>query len=455
MDLFLGRIVYSQFNPKEYTMKISGLRWILCSLLFLATALCFLDRQVLSVVAPTICDEFKMDNKTYGYTTTAFLVSYAMMFLLGGRLIDRLGTRIGLGLSVAFWSLSSAIHGFIHTPFQLGAARFALGVGEGGCFPGAAKAASEWFPKKERALAVGIAIGGASLGGVVAPPLTVWCVNMFGWREAFLLTGLFGLIWTILWFFLYYHPRKSRLVTEKERAYVLSDEAIPSKITVEANDTDDPFLESAPDPVKPKTGFWQLLYRKDVIGLAIARLLFDPVFYFYMFWIPKYLNQERGLDLNAIGQWTWIPFFALGISNIIGGWVSDRLVRSGFSAHKARLGVMLIAAIATMSSGIAAISTTTGFAIAMMSILMFAHGFWITNYVTLISDRFEGALVATVMGITGMVGTLGGVFGNTLIGYISDMYSFFPIWIISGCLYPLAMVVILFTNRTESVKNGN
>ncbi|MDO5579796.1 MAG: MFS transporter [Planctomycetia bacterium] len=452
-------------------MKIPGLRWILCSLLFLATALCFLDRQVLSVVAPDICKEFHMDNTIYGYTTTAFLVSYAIMFLLGGRLIDRLGTRIGLGLSVVFWSLSSAVHGFIHTPFQLGAARFALGIGEGGCFPGAAKAASEWFPKKERALAVGIAIGGASLGGVVAPPLTVWCVNTFGWREAFLLTGVLGLIWSALWFLFYYHPRKSKLVSDQERAYVLEEDQSPfvntppassdtCAITSESDDAQDPFEiygepVLSPPPEKSKPGILQLLCRKDVIGLAIARLLFDPVFYFYMFWIPKYLNQERGLSLDAIGQLTWIPFFALGVSNILGGWFSDRLVRIGMSPHKARLGVMFAAAIATMSSGIAAISTTAGFAIAMMSILMFAHGFWITNYVTLIGDRFEGSLVATVMGITGMVGTLGGVFGNTLIGIVSDAYSFYPIWIVSGCLYPLAMAAILITNRTESIKNGN
>ena len=450
-------------------MKISGVRWVLCSLLFLATALCFLDRQVLSVVAPIICDEFKMDNRTYGYTTTAFLVSYAVMFLLGGRLIDRLGTRIGLGLSVAFWSLSSAVHGFIQTPFQLGAARFALGIGEGGCFPGAAKAASEWFPKKERALAVGIAIGGASLGGVIAPPLTVYCVQQFGWREAFFLTGLVGLLWTLLWFVLYYHPRRSRLVTEEERSYILEEEKnvngpapdLPEVAILQttrepiADVTLDSFKNPNSASKESSSGLLRLLLRRDVIGLAIARLLFDPVFYFYMFWIPKYLNQERGLNLEAIGQLTWIPFFALGISNIMGGWFSDRLVRSGFTAHRARLGVMLFAALATMSSGIAAASSTAWFAITMMSILMFAHGFWITNYVTLISDRFEGSQVGTVMGITGMIGTIGGVFGNTLIGFISDKYSFYPIWIVSGCLYPLAMIVIFLTNRMKETQNEN
>ena len=416
-------------------MKIPRLRWFLCLLLFAATGLCFLDRQVLSVVAPAIRAEFEMSNTVYGYTTTAFLVSYAVMFLLGGVLVDRMGVRWGLGLSVAFWSLASALHGLIVSPLQLGLARFGLGFGEGACFPGAAKAVSEWFPPKERALAVGIAIGGASLGGVLAPPLTAWCFAQYGWRAAFFMTGLFGALWALLWFVFYHRPDRSPFITPQEKSHLAGP------------------AESGPaPPAAAPQSLLRLLARRDVAGLALARFLFDPVFYFYMFWIPQFLHQERGLSIESIGALTWIPFLALGISNMIGGYFSDRLVRRGFRPSAARKGVMVLAAVATMSSGVAAFSPSPSFAIAMMSILLFAHGFWITNYVALIGDRFAPAQVGRVMGITGMVGTVGGMFANTGIGFIADHFGFFSVWLISGILYPLAAAAVLLLVRENGLR---
>ena len=422
-------------------MKLPHLRWLLCFLLFAATGLCFLDRQVLSVVAPAIRAEFEMNNTVYGYTTTAFLVSYAVMVLLGGVLVDRMGVRWGLGLSVAFWSLASALHGLIVSPLQLGLARFGLGLGEGACFPGAAKAVSEWFPPKERALAVGIAIGGASLGGVIAPPLTAWCFAAFGWRAAFLMTGLFGAVWTLFWFLLYHKPNRSPFITLKEKAYIAET----------SGEKEIPGQNQAETASAPPQNLFHLLACRDVAGLALARFLFDPVFYFYMFWIPQFLHQERGLSIESIGKLTWIPFLALGISNMIGGYFSDRLVRRGFRPSSARKGVMIAAAAATMSSGIAAFSPSPAFAIAMMSILLFAHGFWITNYVALIGDRFEAGQVGRVMGITGMVGTIGGMFANTGIGLIADHFGFFSVWLVSGILYPLAAAAILLLVREKNV----
>lgn len=418
-------------------MKIANLRWWLCGLLFFATALSFLDRQVLSVVAPTICTELSISNQTYGLITSAFLVSYAVMFLLGGWFLDRVGTRVGLGLAVAVWTLASMLHAVARTPFQLGVFRFFLGFGEGACFPGAAKAATEWFPAKERARAVGIAIGGASLGGVLAPPLTVWLVGLCGWRGAFVVTGILGFLWVGLWFLFYHSPSKS--------PYVMPEE----KQLVETEHAPEPVAAALPSPEPTPVESTPLFLRKDVIGLALARFLFDPVFYFYMFWIPKYLHQERGLSLEMIGALTWIPFFALGVSNILGGFASDRLVAAGFPASQARKGVMAVAALLTVSSGLAAFATSPYTAIAMMSLLMFAHGFWITNYVTIIGDTFEKNRVATVMGFTGMVGTIGGMSANTAIGFVVDRFSFLPVWIASGCLYPLALVVLLLLVRKK------
>jgi ACS family hexuronate transporter-like MFS transporter len=411
-------------------MKIRHLRWWLCGLMFLATALSFLDRQVLSVVAPVVTKEFGMSNQAYSYVTTAFLVSYAGMFFLAGRVMDVIGTRLGMTLSVGLWSLGSALHATARSAMQLGVFRFVLGAGEGGCFPGVAKGATEWFPQRERALAIGIAIGGASLGGVAAPPLTVWIVAMAGWRGAFLATGLIGALWVVAWWILYHAPGRSPLVTDEERALI------------EAGNRSAHVSADAPSVV-------ELLGRKEVWGMAGMRFIFDPVFYLYMFWIPQYLSQDRGLSLAEIGRLTWIPFLALGVSNVVGGWLSDRLIAGGMSSLKARKLVMAGAALLTISSSTAASAGSVAVAIAIMSLLMFAHGFWITNYVTVISEVFDRRSVATVMGLTGMVGTLGGMTANTAIGFVADHFGFLPVWIASGCLYPLALVVLLITVRQK------
>jgi ACS family hexuronate transporter-like MFS transporter len=414
-------------------MKIRHLRWWLCGLLFVATALSFLDRQVLSVVAPVVTEEFRMGNTDYSYVTTAFMLSYAVMFFLSGRLMDLLGTRIGMALSVGVWSLASALHATAQNALHLGVFRFLLGAGEGGCFPGATKGATEWFPPRERAFAIGIAIGGAALGGVLAPPLTVCLVRGVGWRGAFLATGLLGMTWLALWWLFYHTPATSPFVTAEERAYV------------EARSLDSVRDGMARPPEAAPPSLLTLLARKEVWGLSLVRFLVDPVFYFYMFWIPKYLSQERGVSLEEIGQLTWIPFLALGLSNIAGGWVSDKLTAAGISSNKARKTVMAAAALLTVSSSSAAFAGSTAAAVGIMSLLMFAHGFWITNYVTLISEIFPKNAVATVMGLAGMVGTVGGMLANTTIGFVADRFSFLPIWIASGCMYPLALGVLLLT----------
>lgn len=389
------------------------LRWYLCGLLFFATTLSFLDRQVLSVLAPVISKNLGMSNVTYSHVTTAFLLSYAVMFLAAGWLLDRVGTRRGLAACVAVWSIASALHAAVSNAFQLGVCRFLLGAGEGGCFPGAAKGVAEWFPQRQRALAMGVAIGGASLGAVLAPPLTVWLADSLGWRGVFLVTGLAGGIWVAGW-------------------WVLSRGAAKITVAQEPGMTDG-----------ERTGLGALLQRGDVWGFALMRFIFDPVFYFYMFWIPKYLSQERGVSLEQIGALTWIPFLALGVSNITGGWVSDSLIRRGLPAASARRWIMALAALLTMSSSLAAQSRTVAMALAMMSLLMLAHGFWITNYVTLLSERFPKSAVATVMGFAGFIGALGGMMANTAIGAVVDHFSYGPIWLASGFLYPVAFVVML------------
>jgi ACS family hexuronate transporter-like MFS transporter len=389
-------------------------------------------------VAPVVTKQFKISNEEYSHVINAFMASYAVMFFLGGWLMDVLGTRIGMALSVGLWSIASALHAAARNALQLGLFRFVLGAGEGGCFPGVTKGAAEWFPQRERALAIGIAIGGASPGAAVAPPLTAWLVDLFGWPSAFLATGVLGAIWVALWWIFYHTPASSPFVTDQERAHI---ESRPEAEAASAG--------AAAQQALPPPSILALLGRTDVWGLTIIRFLVDPVFYFYMFWIPKYLDQERGLSLAEIGNLTWIPFFALGIANIVGGWTSDQLIAAGLPSSKARKLVMAAAALLTVSSSMAGYAGSAAAAVAMMTLLMFAHGFWITNYVTVISESFPKNSVATVMGLAGMVGAVGGMLANTIIGFVVDHFTYLPIWIASGCMYPMAFVVLLATVRPQ------
>lgn len=400
-------------------MTRPGFRWLVATLLFLACGLSFFDRQVLSVLAPAITSELKMDNVAYSWVVFAFILSYSIMFTAGGWLIDRMGTRLGLLLSVAVWSLASLLHALAQNAWQLGVFRLLLGIGEGGCFPGAAKGVLEWFPKKERAVAMGFATsGGSAIGAVVAPPAIVWTVARVGWRGAFLLTGVVGAVWIAAWLLTYSRPPQRP--------------------------------EEDEEPGKATTVSWTSLLRlREVRGLVTSRFLFDPVFYFYMFWIPQYLSQVRGASLERIGQLTWIPFLTLGISSVFGGLVSDKLVRAGVPVAKARKYIMLGAALLTPLSILAVFVHQIETAIALMSVLMFAHGFWITNYMTIIGDLFPRGVVATVVGLTGTAGGIGGFLTSLLIGKVVQTISYTPVFIVAGIMYPVCIVILL-----AAIRNG-
>jgi ACS family hexuronate transporter-like MFS transporter len=382
--------------------------WILCGLLFAATALSFLDRQVLSVLAPSITAEFHMTNTMYSRVVFAFVLSYTVMFSLGGRLMDKVGTRMGLAMAVAVWSAASAVHALAAGVFMLGIARFFLGVGEGGCFPAATKGAVEWIPPAQRALAVGFANGGSAFGAVLAPPLTAWVAGTWGWRSAFIGTAVLGALWVVAWLFAF-------------RGLPAAETARPSTAPVSM------------------TG---LLARPEVRRLMICRFLFDPVLYFYMFWIPQYLSHERGMSLADIGALTWIPFFVLGVVNIAAGSLSDALVARGWQPRRARLVLMLLAALLTPASWLASTAGTPGMAIGLMCVLMLAHGLWIANFMTLIGDTVAPEEVGTAVGLTGSCGGIAGMISNLVVGPVVDHYSFTPVFLASAALYPLAWLIL-------------
>jgi len=409
-------------------------RWVVAGLLFVASALSFFDRQVLSVLAPQILKDLRLTNVEYAEAVSAFTLAYSVMFTVGGRLIDLVGTRLGLGISVAFWTVASLLHAIVQTGPQLSAFRFTLGAGEGGCFPGAAKGILEWFPKRERGLAMGIATtGGSAIGAVLAPPLIVAASHMAGWRGAFIITGLIGVVWVAAWFLLFRRPTESRFVNDAERALILADRDEPGKAS-----------STTPLPLS------HLMTRSEVWGFILTRFLLDPVFYFYMFWIPQYLSQERGASLDEIGRLSWIPFLCLGIASLLGGILSDRLVRRGWAPIRTRKTIMAGAAFLTPVAILALYAPSSLWAVGLLGVLMFAHGFWMTNYMTLIADVFPASTVATVVGLSGSAGGLGGFLSSLIIGRVIQASSFAPVFIVCGLLYPIGLAVILLTIRRDS-----
>lgn len=393
-------------------MKSNSIRWFVVGMVFIATGLSFLDRQVLSIAIIKIQREFNFSDVEYGWVNTSFLISYALMFTVGGWLIDKVGAKTGLAVAVGVWSVANALHGVMNSFPQLVLFRFFLGMGEGACFPGAAKTVYDWFDQKERALANGIAIGGSAIGAVIAPPLTIYISEFYGWRAGFVIPGIVGVIWVLLWLLISWKPvSKRKDLTEK--------------------------------PLLQPISISHLLTLKQTWVFISMRFILDPVMYFMMFWIPKYLSEIRGVSYEQIGNLFWVPFLALGISNIFGGFISDRLVRSGFSVNKARKTVMGIAALLTLAVPFTEFVGSVTLAVGLMSLYMFAHGCWITNYITSISDMFGQKATSTVVGLSGTAGAVSSMLLNPLIGKIVQEYSYKPMWIASGILYPIAFVAFI------------
>ncbi len=396
-------------------MRKRRIFWIVSLMLLLATALSFMDRQVLSISIIRIKDDLHITDTEYGFINSGFLISYAVMFTLGGVLIDKYGSRLGLAFSVGFWSLATALHALSMNAFHFGLFRFLLGVGEGGCFPGAIKAVIEWVPKQKHAIANGIAIGGSAIGAVVAVPLCAFTLNYTNWRVLFLISGVLGLIWVLCWL----------RMTNK---YAKDQNQIVNKVSCSLKMSD----------------FVALLRNRDVLLFILIRFLLDPIFYFYMFWIPKYLNESKGLSLDLIGNILWIPFLALGVANVMGGWLSDKIQQKTGNTNRARRISMGLAATLTLPVLLIGILESSMLVIFVMSLAFFAHGIWITNYVTSIGDVFGASKSSTVVGLSGTAGAISSFVINPLMGMVIANYTYTPLWVYSGIMYPVAFLIFLF-----------
>jgi MFS transporter, ACS family, hexuronate transporter len=413
----------------------TNLRWSICGLLFFATTVNYVDRQVLGILKPVLEKDLHWNESDYGWVVFTFQLAYALMMPLAGRAMDWLGTRVGYAIAVAVWSAASMLHSLASTPFQFAMARFALGLGEASNFPAAIKTVADWFPKRERSFATGIFNSGSNIGAIVAPLAVPIVAAHFGWRASFIFTGSLDVVWLIAWLSFYRKPSEHKLLTREERALIESDSEGESKAQV-------PYSR-----VISKRAAWAFL---------AGKFLTDPVWWFYLFWIPGFLHDKYGLDLTHLGPPLIVIYVVADVGSVLGGWLSKGLVHRGADLSRARKTAMLICAIAV--TPVALIMFTGGnlwLTVGLISLAAAAHQGWSANLFTLPSDTFPRPAVGSVVGLGGMGGAFGGMLVAPAIGWWLDHSdkSYGPLFIAAGSMYLIALLVIhLLVPRIRQVE---
>jgi len=402
---------------------MSKVRWSIIALVFLATLINFIDRLTISILGPVIVDDLHLTHSQFGSLTIWFLVAYTVSQGLSGRLYDRIGARRGFTISVLIWSIAASAHAFARDLIGLRVLRFVLGAGEAGNWPGAAKVIADWFPVRERALAMGIFNSGVAIGLIIAPPFIVRLQLHYGWQATFLVTGCLGFAWLALWLLWYDSPTRHRAVTAEERALIAEGR--------------DPSAVERPVP-------WRDLVKyRQTWAIVLARFLTDPVWWLYITWLPLYLADVRGFSLKDIGAFAWLPYVAADAGSLIGGWASGRLIARGWDADRARK-TMILAGGACMLAGIpAALAQHATTALAWIACVTFGFQCWINNVQTIPSDIFPARAVASVAGLGGVGAGIGAILFTTMTGYVVDHVSYTPV-LVTAALLPIAGTAVLF-----------
>lgn len=400
---------------------ISRYRWVICALLFFATTINYVDRAVLGVLAPTLVAEFGWSERDYGVISASFTLAYAIGFLFAGWFIDRVGTRLGYGVYLSVWSIAAAAHALVNSVAGFSMMRFALGLGESGNFPAAVKTVAEWFPKRERALATGIFNAGSNIGAIVAPLVVPWLALTWGWRTAFVVTGLTGLVWLAFWWPMYRRPAEHPKVSSAELALIESD---------------------PPDP--PVRASWlQLLRFRQTWAFTAGKFLSDSVWWFYLFWFPMFLADRFGVDLRTIGLPMVTVFLLADVGSVGGGWFSSFLMKRGWTANAARKTAMLLCALCILPVVFAPHVEAQWAAVWLIGLAAAAHQGFSANLFTLTSDMFPRAAVASVVGIGGFAGAMGGFFMNLGAGWLRQTTgSYAALFLMAGGAYLAALLVI-------------
>ena len=402
------------------------LRWWIAWTLFFSTVINYINRQTLSVLAPVITQQFHLNHSQLSWVFSFFQLSYAGMWLIGGVLLDIIGTRLGLALAVIWWSIISMLTGLANSLSQFAAFRFLLGIGEGCNWPGASKAVAEWFPAKERGVAVAIFDSGSSVGGALAAIIVPWVAIALGWRYAFVVSGILGFLWLALWLRVYYPLNRHPRLTSEE------------KTLIEAGS------DTAKVSARAGAGRWlTLLTDSNTWGILLGRSLTDPIWWFYVFWLPQYLSDARGFSLKQIAAFAWIPFVAADIGNFTGGLTSGFLIKRGMTTLRARKWVCAVSCLPVIAGIPAARTHNAYFALALIAFAVWGYASWSTMGLTFPCDLFPQDVVASVTGLSGLGAGLAGALFTVVVGKLVDRFSYYPAFFAAATIPLLATVAIL------------
>ncbi|WP_229311412.1 MFS transporter [Larkinella rosea] len=390
-----------------FDYKIKYYRWIVVALVFLATTINYLDRQIIGLLKPILELEFNWTETDYARIVMAFTAAYAIGLILSGWLIDKVGTKLGYTITIVFWSVAGMLHAVARGVLGFAVARVGLGLGEAGNFPAAVKTVAEWFPKKERGLATGIFNSGTSVGVVLALMIVPWILRNYGWQEVFWITGGLGFVWLIFWLIFYDVPAKQKRLTNQEFEFITSGQ---EKTETAVEDT-------------VSINWFKLFALPQTWAFITGKALIDPIFWFFLFWLPSYFSSTYHLNLKIMSPELLIIYTATTVGSIAGGFFSSFLIKSGWPTLKARKTVLFIFAILEISIILVQFASNVWMVVALMSLAVAVHQAWATNVFTIASDLFPKQAVSSVVGIGGMAGAVGGIFFPMLVGYLLDTYK--------------------------------
>lgn len=418
--------------PPAPAAKVGRYRWVVVALLFAAMVINYVDRQTIGLLKADLTRQFGWNETNYADLVLYFQATYAIAYLAFGRIVDRIGARWGFGLAFLIWQLAHMAHAGARSLTGFLFARMALGIGEGGGFPGGIKAVAEWFPKKERALATGLFNAGTNIGAIVTPLVVPAIVLSFGWQMAFIITGLAGLIWLPIWLLVYRRPREQKNLSPAELAYIEQD---------------------PPDPVE-KVGWGRLLRVRETWAYAVGKFLIDPIWWMFLFWLPDFLGKRYHLDLKTFGPPLIAIYLMSDVGSVAGGWLSSRMMKMGWTINRARKTTMLICALCAVPVAFAAFASNVWLAVAIIGLATAAHQGFSANLYTLPGDVFPRAAVGSVVGIGGMIGAFGGMAMAKYAGFVLDRIgTYTPIFVVAASAYLLALLAVhLLSPKLEPVK---
>jgi ACS family hexuronate transporter-like MFS transporter len=411
-------------------VTIGHYRWTICALLFFATTINYIDRQILGILAPTLQSEIGWNEQQYGAIVSWFTLAYAVGFLFIGRLLDTIGTRRGFAYAIVVWSIAAMAHALARTSAGFSAARFALGLGESANFPASIKTVAEWFPARERAFATGIFNAGTNVGAIVTPLVVPWIALTWGWRAAFIITGSIGFLWLFVWLAVYRPPREHPRVSAAELEHIESD----------------------PKPPAFAVKWTTLLRHRQTWAFALGKGMTDPVWWFYLFWLPKFLDARYGIKLAQVAAPLVVIYLLADVGSVFGGWLSGAFIKRGWTLNAGRKATMLIAALLIVPTIAAPRATNMWVAVLIVGVAAAAHQWWSANIFTLSSDMFPAHAVGSVVGIGGFFGAAGGFLFQRATGWLLQQNgnNYTPIFLVCGFAYVSALVVVqLLAPRLE------